>query len=271
MYTCAWRYHNISDVLPRISVDRGERKAGRKPGKSIACHIGSGGTSKSLLGNLLAQPRISRLAIRWSVLVLFAPAASSSPPLQRGTNTGQVVHVTDISRPSISHGLHNACGRWLLRRRRQWRERWRGRWRGRWRSLESPLCTYFFELSGQPDGILVRGHHWFPASRGITRYLCLSSLDPPQSVSMADRSILSPEASTSKRLFGEFSFSDLGRTRADTKRRNGFNYFPPTYSIMPNFSFSFIFANYTNVQVFLVFFCCGLRARSALRFKSLDL
>lgn len=138
----------------------------------------------------------------------------------------------------------------------------------------SPLCTYFFELSGRPAGILVRGHRRFPASRGITRYLCLSSLDPPQSVSMTDRSILSPEASTSKRLFGEFSFSDLGRTRADTKRQKGFNYFPPTCSIMPNFSFSFIFANYTNVQYFSIFllrltstFCVTFQIIGSVSFK----
>jgi hypothetical protein len=47
------------------------------------------------------------------VLVLFAPAASSSSPADAAVGGG-IRRATDISRPSISHSLHNACGRWLL-------------------------------------------------------------------------------------------------------------------------------------------------------------
>jgi len=42
-------------------------------------------------------------------LVLFAPASGSSPA--DAAVGGGIRRATDISRPSISHSLHNACGR----------------------------------------------------------------------------------------------------------------------------------------------------------------
>lgn len=77
-----------------------------KPGEIDRVSVAAAVTAKSLLGNLLVL-LCARLTIRRPVLVLFAPAASSS--CGRGW-TGSI-RATDISRSSISHGLHNACSR----------------------------------------------------------------------------------------------------------------------------------------------------------------